>query len=77
MLFSEMKCKEVINCRDCKKLGKVMDLDLDDCGCIQKIFVGSKVRFMHVLTGEPEYVIGYKQIRQIGPDIILVDCPGL
>ena len=54
-----------------------MDMDLDDCGCIQKIFVGSKVRFMHVLTGEPEYVIGYKQIRQIGPDIILVDCPGL
>ncbi len=74
MLFSELKCKEVINCRNCARLGHVLDLELDDCGCIAKLFVGSKARFMHVLTGESEYVIGFQQIRQIGSDIILVDC---
>ena len=46
MLFSELKCKDVINIRDCKKLGHVC---------------------------EPNIVIPYKDIRQIGPDIILVD----
>lgn len=74
MLFSELKCKEVINCRNCERLGRVWDLELDDCGCIAKLYVGSRGRFLHVLTGEPDYIIGFQQIRQIGPDIILVDC---
>ena len=38
MLFSELKCKDVINIRDCKKLGHVCDLEFDECsGCICKI----------------------------------------
>ena len=38
MLFSELKCKDVINVRDCKKLGHVCDLEFDECsGCICKI----------------------------------------
>lgn len=40
MLFSELKCKDVINVRDCKKLGHVCDLEFDECsGCICKIMV--------------------------------------
>ncbi len=40
MLFSELKCKDVINIRDCKKLGHVCDLEFDECsGCICKIMV--------------------------------------
>ena len=31
MLFSELKCKDVINLRDCKKLGRVSDLEFDEC----------------------------------------------
>lgn len=30
MLFSELKCKDVINVRDCKKLGHVCDLEFDE-----------------------------------------------
>ena len=74
MLFSELKCKEVINCRDCERLGRVYDIELDECGCIKKLFVGSKGRFLKILTGEQEYVICFQQIKQIGMDIILVDC---
>ena len=40
MFFSELKCKDVINVRDCKKLGHVCDLEFDECsGCICKIMV--------------------------------------
>ena len=36
MLFSELKCKDVINIRDCKKLGHVCDLEFDEHdGCIR------------------------------------------
>ena len=29
MLFSELKSKEVINIKDCKRLGKVADFEFD------------------------------------------------
>ncbi|MCD7737493.1 MAG: PRC-barrel domain-containing protein, partial [Lachnospiraceae bacterium] len=29
MLFSELKNKEVIDIKDCKKLGKIQDLEFD------------------------------------------------
>lgn len=74
MLFSELKCKDVINIRDCKKLGHVCDLEFDECsGCICKIMVPGGNQWLGFLRCEPNIVIPYKDIRQIGPDIILVD----
>ena len=74
MLFSELKCKDVINMRDCKKLGRVCDLEFDECsGYIRKIMVPGCNKMLSFLNCEPDIVIPYKDIRQIGPDIILVD----
>lgn len=74
VLFSELKCKDVINVKDCKKLGRVCDLDFDPCsGCICKIMVPGCNKILNFLNCEPDIVIPFKDIRQIGPDIILVD----
>lgn len=74
MLFSELKCKDVINIRDCKKIGSVNDLEFDECsGCIRKIIVPRGNKMWNFLNCEPDIVIPFKDIRQIGPDIILVD----
>ncbi len=74
MLFSDFKNKDVINIRGCKKLGKVCDLEFDECkGCICKIVVPGGNRLLGFLRCEPDIVIPYCDIRQIGPDIILVD----
>ena len=74
MLFSELKCKDVINIRDCKKIGKVCDPEFDECkGCICKIMVPGGCGLLSFLRCEPDIVICYKDIKQIGPDIILVD----
>lgn len=74
MLFSELKCKDVINIRDCKKLGCVCDIEFDECsGCICKIIVPGGNKICNFLRCERGLVIPYKDIRQIGPDIILVD----
>ena len=74
MLFSELKCKDVINLRNCQKLGKVSDLEFDECsGQIRKLFVPNGNKFLNFLCCEPDYCIPYKDIRQIGPDIIIVD----
>ena len=74
MLFSDFKCKEVINIRDCRCLGKVTNLEFDECsGCICKIIVNDSGRFFCLFKCDAEIVIPFKDIRQIGPDIILVD----
>lgn len=74
VLFSELKCKDVINVKDCRKLGRVCDLEFDSCsGCICKIMVPGCNKVLSFLNCEPNIVIPYKDIRQIGPDIILVD----
>ena len=81
MLYSEIRKKEVVNMRDCRKLGHVVDLDIDECnGCVRRIKVSNKWHCFHHIPGccrrmcsEPEYMISYHEIKQIGPDIIVVD----
>lgn len=74
MLYSEFREKEVISIKNCKKLGHVYDLEFDKCtGQIFKIIVSEKNFIFNFLNCDSEYVIPYKDIKQIGPDIILVD----
>ncbi len=74
MLFSDLKQKEVINLKDCNILGHVTDLEFDACsGCIQRLIVSSKSSFLPFFRCDQDYVIYFKQIKQIGPDVIIVD----
>lgn len=78
MLFSELKCKEVVNLRDCRKMGHVVDFEFDECtGCISKIIVPgvSGWNWKCLFHPDTEYAICYADIKQIGPDIIMVDVP--
>ena len=44
MRFSELKCKEVINEKDCKRLGNVSDVEFDcKTGCIESIIIPGQV----------------------------------
>lgn len=76
MLFSELKCKDVINLKDCRCLGKITDLEFhSDTGCICKVFIPKSKKNLNIFAKEEYYEICYRDIRQIGPDIILVDLP--
>ena len=74
MRLSEMKQKEVINIKDCSRLGFVGDVDIDICtGRV----TASSFRDLDVCGGflgrESEYVIPWRDVKQIGDDIILVE----
>ncbi len=74
MLFSELRDKEVISIKECRKLGHVSDIEFDYCkGCIEKIHVPGRHKICGFWSQEPDYVICFRDIKQIGPDIILVD----
>ena len=74
MRLSEFQEKEVINACDCKKLGCVADLIMDECsGCIEAIIISKWGKFCNIFGDGGELVIPYKCIKKIGPDIILVE----
>ena len=76
MLYSELKCKDVINIKDCRKLGRICDLEFDECkGCICKVMVPGAGKWLNFFRCDQGISICWKDIRQIGPDIILVDIP--
>jgi len=69
----ELRQKEVINECDCKRLGFVADLDFDIVtGCIFAIIVPGPGKLWGLFGRDTEYVIPFKCIKQIGPDIIIV-----
>ncbi len=74
MRFLELREKEVINCKDCKRLGCVADIEFDPCtGKIIAIIVPSPGRFFSCLGACTEHYIRFANIVRIGPDIVLVD----
>jgi sporulation protein, YlmC/YmxH family len=70
----ELEDKEVINACDCKKLGYIADLIIDECkGCIEAIVVPKAGKLCGLFGDGAEYIIPFRCIKKIGPDIILVE----
>ena len=75
MTLTELRQKDVINTRDGRSLGKVMDIEFCLCdGKITAIVVPGEFRFGHILRGEKAgIVIPWEMICKIVDDVILVD----
>ncbi|HHZ14261.1 MAG: YlmC/YmxH family sporulation protein [Caldicoprobacterales bacterium] len=71
---SDFRQKEVINIRNGKRLGVIVDMEFDlQAGRITAIVVPGSNRLMGFLKGEKDYVIPWDRIKKIGDDVILVD----
>lgn len=74
MRLCEMRNKEVINIKDCKILGFVADIIFDPCtGCVTAVIVPGPAKICGFLGREIEYIIPFKCVKCIGPDVVLVD----
>ena len=61
MLFSELKKKEVINLKNCQKLGRVSDFEFDECtGQIFKLIIPGENKWCGLFGSDSNYVICYK-----------------
>lgn len=73
MRIWDLKQKEVINVKDCRRLGYVGDVEFDICtGCLLAIIVPGPGCIWGFLGREKEYIIPFCDICQIGDDVILV-----
>ena len=76
MRLCELKQKDVINICTCKRIGCVVDLEFDKKSCHMTALIVSRGISLRNLFCNDELVIPWCNIRQIGPDIILVEYPG-
>ena len=76
MRFCELKQKEVINVKDCRRLGFVGDIDFDmKTGKLLAIIEPGPGCVWGFLGREKEFIIPFCDICQVGDDIILVELP--
>ena len=76
MLFSELKCREVINICTGERYGTVCDLAFDPCsGEVRAIIVPGAARLFGLLKGREGTAIPFDKIKKLGEDVILVELP--
>ena len=74
MRIIDLKQKEVINTCNCKTLGCPVDVEFDPCtGQICQLIIPGQGKWGGLFGRDTEYTIGWKCVRQIGTDIVLVD----
>ena len=75
MSFSEIRRKDVVNICDGRKLGKPIDLVLNESACVQALVVpGASSGVLGFLKQDREgCVIDWSRVRRIGDDVILVE----
>lgn len=74
MSFSELRCRDVINIRDGRRLGRPIDIIINERAVVESIVVPAPGSFMNLVRADREgYVIPWNCIRRIGDDVILVE----
>ena len=75
MSFSEIRRKDVVSICDGRKLGKPIDLVLNDNACVKALVVpGRSGGWLGFLKPDREgCVIDWSRVRRIGDDVILVE----
>ena len=72
--FTELHCKEVICVNDGRRLGFISDVEVEiPEGNVVAIIVPGECRFLGLFGRKDDYVIPWRCICRIGPDIVLVD----
>ena len=75
MSFSDLKQKDVINICDGRKMGRPIDLILNEHACVEALILpGGSAGVFGLLRPEREgCVIPWRLVREIGDDVILVE----
>ena len=72
--FTELRQKDVVNVRDGRRLGRPIDLVLNEMAIVEALVVPVNSGFLNLLKQEKEgCLVPWNQIIRIGDDVILVD----
>ncbi len=74
--ISDLRNRDVINVLDGKKLGNIMDIDLDlESGRVLALIMPGQARRFNIFSRREEVNVPWNKIVRIGQDVILVEVP--
>ncbi|QGT99701.1 YlmC [Candidatus Syntrophocurvum alkaliphilum] len=74
--ISDIRNREIINILDGKKLGNIIDIELDlENGRILAFILPGRMRGFSIFSKREEVVVPWDKIIRIGRDVILVEVP--
>ena len=74
MKLSELQRKNIVNIKDGKLIGKIVDVEFDATNGYMIKFIIEKAHFMRSLfTSSEDITIKFNQIKKMGEDVILID----
>ncbi|MEI3529876.1 MAG: YlmC/YmxH family sporulation protein [Bacilli bacterium] len=72
MRLSDLQHKDVINIKDGKKIGNIIDIMIESNGTMTGLVVEKSKFLVSMFTNKDEIIINWNQIEKIGEDVILV-----
>jgi YlmC/YmxH family sporulation protein len=74
MKLSDLQRKDIVNINNGKKVGKIIDVEIDsNNGSMISLIVEKGRYFRSVFNSESEVLVKFDQIKKMGEDVILVD----
>jgi YlmC/YmxH family sporulation protein len=72
--ISEFQVKDIVNIADGRKLGNMVDLDINiSNGTIEAIIVSNGGKVLGFFGKDDDMIIPWRKIKKIGTDVILVE----
>lgn len=72
MRLSDLQDKDIVNVEDGKKIGKIIDVVIDEQGNMKALIV-QRTKMLNMFFNASEIEVKWNQIKKIGTDVILVN----
>lgn len=72
MRLSDLQDKDIVNVEDGKKIGKIIDVVIDEQGNMKALIV-QRTKMLNMFSNASEMEVKWNQIKKIGTDVILVN----
>lgn len=72
MRLSDLQSKDIININDGKKIGTIIDVNINEDGKMNSLVV-ERGRFLSKFSSKSEIEIKWQQVEKVGEDVILVN----
>ncbi len=74
MKLSELQRKDIVNIKDGKKIGRIVDVEFDPVNGYMIKFIIERYHFVrNLFSNIDEISIKFTQIKKMGEDVILID----
>lgn len=72
MRLSDLQSKDIININDGKKIGTIIDVNINEDGNMKSLVV-ERGKFFSKFSSKSEIEIKWQQVKKVGEDVILVN----